>query len=547
MSTLGTILWLRRRMAIRELSGLAGAVNLAGGVALMIAAALGALAVATGLGVVMAMAVGSGNAEAFTIAWSLTLHTVAFFALVVPIVVGAGDTSFDPSRLLRFPLSRRRLYHLSMASDFVSKVHLAWYPTIVVTLVAGVLIPGPNRIGPVMAVLLFVATMVVWSHTLLLVVRRVLRNRRLREIATIIGFAAVLVVAFLPASIDLDTDDADRQLDEFLTLPDWVRSGSAVFPPSIATRLLVEWRANRAPSDLIELLWLIMWLASGWFAGERAFGQLLNIGGSSVGGSSTRSSSGSGILGTVFDRLPSTTGALATKELRYLFQSGVGRVSLVVMPLLTALTATLSARHAESLFFGFAIESAVFLGIMIYAAALMGYVQVNTFAWESSGFVSYFTSPARPREIVLGKNIGTWSFVLIFAIEGLLVWSVICGLPHPAVAATGLIVFATTIVLLSVIGNFTSIAFPVARPIASVTSASSPVGTFVMIGCLLVGVVVAAIATLGSGLSGSPGLQPTVALISLVLVLAVYRWSLAPASVALSDRREEVARSLNSG
>lgn len=218
----------------------------------------------------------------------------------------------------------------------------------------------------------------------------------------------------------------------------------------------------------------------------------------------------------------------------------------MILPLLTALTATLSLHRAGVGFFGISTGSVVFLGIMIYSAALMGYLQVNTFAWEASGFCAYFTSPVRPREVILGKNLGTWAFTSIFAAEGVLVWSVICGLPSPVVLTTGATAFAATVVLLSVVGNFTSVAFPVPRPIATVTSTASPVGTLVMIGCLLVALIVTGVATLGAVVTGAPIFQPTVALGFLGLVVLVYRWSLGPASAALDDRREEVARALHS-
>ena len=546
MNDLGTILWLRRRMAIRELSSLAGALNLAAGVALMIAAGVGALAVAVGLGFVMGMAVVSENPDARSLAWSLSLYTVSFFALGVPVLVGAGDTAFDPSRLLRFPLSRRRLSHLSLVSEFFSKVHFAWYPTIATIAVVGVLIPGPARIGPMVILMLFTATMVVWSNTLLLVVRRILRHRRLREIASVFGLALVLAVAFLPASIDLDSDAADRQIADFLTIPDWARSAAMVLPPSIASRSLSHWHSGPVSGALGELAWLAVWLSVGWVAGNAAFANLLGAGRSASGSSPARSSSPSRGLGRCFDHASPAIAAVATKELRYLFRSGVGRISLVILPLLTALTATLSLNRAEVEFFGISTGSVVFLGIMIYAAALMGYLQVNTFAWEASGFCAYFTSPVRPREVILGKNLGIWAFTSIFAAEGTLVWSVICGPPSPLVLATGATAFAATVVLLSVAGNFTSVAFPVPRPIATVTSTASPVGTLVMIGCLLVGLIVTGVATLGAVVTGAPVFQPTAAVGFLGLVTLVYRWSLGPASAALDERREEVARALHS-
>lgn len=547
MNTLGTILWLRRRMAVHELSGIAGAVNLAAGLALILVAAIGALAVAAGLGFVLHLAVASDDSAAVASAWSITLYTIAFFALVVPIIIGAGRTSFDPARLLSFPVSRSVLFRLSLISDFASKVHFAWYPTLVVATVVGVFIPGPVRLAALVGLALFAANMVVWSHTSLLVVRRVLRDRRLREIAAVLGLALILPIAFLPAAVDLSTDDADRRLDEILTIPGWIGTASSVLPPSMTTKVLVASRDASRSDAWIRILWLALWLVGGLATGVMAFDRLLRCDSSSSFGRTADGSRLSACIAAIFRPLPPTTGAVAAKEARYLLQSGVGKISLLVMPLVTAVPAIVAGRHSGMEVAGFDLQHAVFFGVMIYAVALTGYLQVNAFSWDGAGLTVAFTAPARFEDLLFGKNLGVWSFNVALALEGLVVWGLIRGFPDLSAIISGLMILASTTVLTSLVGNFTSVAFPVPRPIETVTSAASPVGALVMIGCLLVGAALAGATAVGSVALGLPSLQPIFMLAVFGLIAGTYRWSLRSAARALGDQREEVMRTLSAG
>lgn len=544
MSRFGAILWVRRRLAIHEFSGLAGAVNLSAGIALLTVAALGALAVATGLGFVLHLAVASGDTDALSTAWLITLYTAAFFALGVPIVVGAGQTSFDPSVLLRYPISRSSLYHLSLASEAASKVHLAWYPTLAAAAVTAVVLPGRGVAGSMTLLTLFAITQVTWSHALLLVIRRVLRQRRLRELATVLGLAAVASIAFLPAAIDLTADDADRRIEELLTIPDWVETMSAALPPSICAQGLLACPDGRTAVFLYGMLGLGLWFAGGWFIGRMAFDRLLQTDASPSSRSATGKSRPVALLAASLDRLSAPLGAIVFKELRYLFQSGVGKLSLLVMPGMTALTVVLSGRHPGFQVLGFDLDQLVFYGIMVYAAALTGYLQVNIFAWEGTGIAAYFTAPIHTRDVFLGKNLATWMFNILFVIEGVVIWGLVRSLPNSSVVIGGLLVFASTTVLMSLVGNFTSVAFPLDRSIVLVTSAASPLGTLVMIGCLLVGLTFVACATLGAAVVGSTGLQPVIAFGIFAVVVGAYRVSLHPASRVLDERREDVFRAL---
>jgi len=548
MRTLQTVFWIRRRLAIRGLTSIAGATNLVAGLALALLAALGALALAIGLGVVLHLASISTDQGAIQLGWTITLYTIAFFAVIVPIITGAGSSAFDPSRLLIFPVSRKTLHRLALGSEFLSASHMVWYPALLASAVTGILLPGPTRLAQLAVLGLFGFLLVVWSQAASLVARRWLRNRKLRELAAVIGLVLVVVLSVAPAAVDITAENADQRIEEFLTIPPWIEKASGVFPPSIASQTLTALRTGELGTAFMQVGWLVIWLVAGLLIGRAAFDALLASGGEPVKHSVRRRESRLTTVRTrILDRLPSAVGAVADKELRYLLQSGTGRTSLLVMPVMTALPTLLAGRHEGMTVLGLDLQLAVFLGVMIYATALTGYLQVNAFAWEKTGFASYFTAPVLPEEILLGKNLGVWILNLALGVEGLLVYSVVRGVPDITTVLTGLIVLGSMSVLLSMMGNFTSVAFPENRPVSSLTSSASPTGTLMMIGCLLLGVILGGIVVFGAALLRIPALQPILALIIFAVVVCVYRLTLLPAARTLSDRRDDVFHALGAG
>lgn len=548
MKTLRTVFWLRRRLAIRGLTSIAGATNLVAGMALALLAALGALALAIGLGVVLHLASMSTDQGTIQIAWTIALYTIAFFAVIVPIITGAGSSAFDPSRLLVFPVSRKDLHRLALSSEFLSASHLVWYPALLASAVTGILVPGPHRPAQLAVLGLFGFLLVVWSQAASLVARRWLRNRKLRELAAVIGLMLVIVLSVAPAAVDITAENAEQQIEDFLTIPPWIERASRILPPSIASQALTALRTATTGAAFMQVGWLVIWLVAGLLIGRAAFDALLGSGGETVKNSVRRRESRLTTVRTrIFDRLPPAVGAVADKELRYLLQSGTGRTSLLVMPVMTALPTLLAGRHEGMTVLGLDLQLAVFLAVMIYATALTGYLQVNAFAWEKTGFASYFTAPVLPEEILLGKNLGIWIFNLALGVEGLLVYSVVRGVPDISTVITGMIVLGSMSVLLSLMGNFTSIAFPESRPVSSLTSSASPTGTLMMIGCLLLGVTFAGIVVFGAGLLGMAALQPVFAMVIFAAAAGAYRLTLSPAARTLSERRDDVFHALGSG
>jgi len=548
MSTLATIVWLRRRLAIHGLRNLAGAANLVAGIALATVAAVGALGFAAGIGVVVRMATLSGDPAANRLAWNTLFYTVAFFAIVVPIITGAGRGGFDPSRLLMFPVSRSGLHRLALCSEVVSSTNLVWYPAMATAAVVGIILAGPARPQQLAVLGLYSVLVVVWGHAVGILVRRLLRNRRLRELAAVVGLAAIVVLSITPAAVDITAENAEARIDELLTIPPWVSTATAVLPAPIATEALMALRAGKGIASGRWVGWLALWLAAGFAIGRLALDRSLSAdAGSSPPAEAARAAPRGRTVGRLFDGLPRSIGAVAAKELRYLLQSGTGKLSLLMMPVMTALPALLTGRHGGMSVLGVDIEQLVFLGVMVYAAALTGYLQVNAFTWEKSGIATYFIAPVPLADVFFGKNLAVWLLDLVFVLEGILVWAAIRGFPRPSTLATALLIFGSTTMLTALLGNFTSIAVPVSRPISSLSSAASPVGTLVMIGCLLVGASTAALILAAANGIGAPGLEPLLSLAVFGSVAVAYKRSLRSAARVLSERRDDVFRALETG
>jgi len=217
----------------------------------------------------------SNDPDAIHFAWTSALYTIAFFAVIVPIITGAGSSAFDPSRLMLFPVSRSSLHHLALISEFMSASHLVWYPALLASAVTGILIPGPHRPGQLAVLGLLAIALVVLAHATTLVARRWLRNRRLRELAAVIGLAFVVLLSMAPAAVDLTADDADLRIEELLTIPPWIGQASGVLPPSIASRALRALRLGDLSAALGNVGWLVVWLVAGLIIGRVALDKLL--------------------------------------------------------------------------------------------------------------------------------------------------------------------------------------------------------------------------------------------------------------------------------
>ena len=68
----------------------------------------------------------------------ICFYTFFFFGIVLPLLSGAMDESFDAAPFLIFPISRLRLFGITLAATLGSPHHLVYLPALIAVLIAGV-------------------------------------------------------------------------------------------------------------------------------------------------------------------------------------------------------------------------------------------------------------------------------------------------------------------------------------------------------------------------------------------------------------------------
>jgi hypothetical protein len=536
-----TLCWLRYRIWVNGLRLVAGVANTAAAVLKSVVAAIGALA----LGVLFAvtsylLVMAPDDSEGLGFGMMAAFYTMTFFAILVPLLLGAARAGLDLSRLAVFPISRARLYRISLAATLVSGTHLFWYPMLLGVTVSVVLLPAVNRMLGLALVGSILVVLVTWSHLLLLLLGMVLRRRVTREAVILVAFLVFLVASVSPAMVE--KTGGEEALDELLKLkwlPAPVQSVISVLPPSQVAAALVSLHAGDTAGAAGKLAWLLLWALIGAVLGYRVFAHsLLDPGSSGSGRKAATTSERHTDRIDLAALLPPDIAAVAGKELRYLMRSTAGKLALITMPILVVIVALVMAPGLERSVLGLDPGQVAFLGLILYATILPHNFLTNAFAWESGGIKSYFLYPVSCHRVLLGKNIGVWLLCLVLLVECLVTWSVAAGVPEISTALTGALVFCAGLLSLTMTGNFISTLFPVKRDPAAITNSPSQVAVLLIFVALAInGAVIGTVLLLANLLGGGP-LQPLL-LAALVTAEAALYWLLLKPAGRLLDARKE--------
>jgi hypothetical protein len=374
-------------------------------------------------------------------------------------------------------------------------------------------------------------------------VESLLRDRSSRELAALVALALLVLVSVIPAMLQATGgEEAVESLLEVGAVPAPVRWGASLLPPGLAAASLEALHAGRTLSGLVDLAGILAWGVLGGLLGLPLFTRVML---EAPSGSAPRSrrrralATGPGVLTRVVDRvLPADVAAVAGKELRYVLRSASGRFSLVGFPLFVALALLVFRSGIERPFFGFAPEQTVFYGVLMYAAIFVPSYLVNSFAWEGTGMAGYFLGPTTGQRVLVGKNLGVAAFNGLLILELLAVWVALADLPGGLDLINGVLAFAFWMLILAAAGNHTSVLFPVARSITSMTNSPSQTATVVSLAVLFVGGLLAGAALVVPVLTGHPGAQPLVLAVLDLCAGGLYLLALPAAARLLDDRRE---------
>jgi hypothetical protein len=514
-----------------------------------------ALGMATGLGLMVHLFVAGGEPDRIRLGFLIVFWVSFFFGIIMPLLVGAMNQGFDAAPFRVFPLSRRRLYAVTLAASLGGSDHMLYYPTMVAVALTGVLLPGVPVLAGVALIVLVPLFLVIWGHALALLLTSVMRTRRAREITGIVALLLLIGVSFVPAMFDDESGRLAGRLPELRVALRLVVDVGRFLPPTIAADGLAALHGEDGGARVTaSLLALVAWNAAGIWIGYRVFVRH-HVGERGGGSASARR----GALParrtdrrrSPFDRrpfsaLPVQVRAVAAKDLHYLFRSVVGRLNLFMAPVLVLVIVLLVGRAIEEPVLGIDPEPLLLFGLLLYAVLFSNNFVNNAFAWEGDGVRSYFLCPASPRQVLLGKNLAVWLYNALLFATVILVYSVLAGVPGPATLSSAAFLFASALVVFTACGNLISILLPVRRDPSRINN--QPSQAAILLSLLVLGVTVTLMGPLLSlpVLFGRPAAQPLLLGLFFAASVAGYAWSLGPAARLLAGRRERIAEALRS-
>ena len=541
-----TVLWLRFTMWRHGLRS-GNKLNTAVGMALNLLAVVASLALAVSFAKLFGKVAAVDDPDALRVCLYIDFFVLAFFAVVLPLFIGAGRRGLELPILTVFPIGRWSLFSLALATNALSGAHLFfWYPALVVTAVWGVVLMPTGLAAGMVILLVYAALLVLWGSVTLMLLEAMMQRRSVRELVGIAAFTVLMAVALVPALIDtgvIGSEDKPILLDILLEI---IRPAVVELPPSVTAEALSASSRDQPGWPWITLLKLAAWALGGLLIGYWVFTKRLlepaTAGGTRwkwrFGGNSVPP--GVGRRFDPFSLLPSTLAAVCGKELRYLTRSTPGKLVFLVSPLFVVMIGLAVGKltFVSEPLFGIDPAEYAFYGVLLYIGLFSSNFLVNAYAWEGDGLKAYLMGPLPARHVILGKNVAVLVFQTMSLILSVLVWSVVRAVPAATTLTSGVFVFFCGLLILMAAGNFTSIAYPVRRSIASVTNSASNIGTLVSFGAVIASAALVMPALL-LGMAAGGGAAQVLLLGLLVLALAIVNIALLDRAADLFEERSE--------
>ncbi len=531
-SRLKTFLWLKLRLAAHSLRNVAGITEaVVTALMILLGTVLAILLAGTAVIVLVNVLLPPASPGQVEHVYALTFGLLAAFAFVAPFAFGEAKAELDPARLLLFPVTKRELYGVTLGAGALSGANLVWYPALAAVWLTGVIEGWINPLTGLAAALLTAACVAGWQQLILSVFRALLKNRRLRELLAAISMIVLMMIAFLP-SLMQSRRQVPGGTHHTVLHATWLHPLLGVLPNRLAARAARGADVGAATALLALAIWTLAAIWLGW----RIFSWELERPGAHTSGRSVRPGTQRHRLAALLSWLPPDTGALAAKQVRYLFRSTAGKISLISAPFIALLASVFAGQMTHGIL-GIPANDLVFLGLSLFAAGLLNKMIFNIFIWDRGGAALYFTTPPSPGRILLGLNTGLAAVAGCLVAETFVTWFLVRGIPGLFVLSSGVLICANHLVLLLMSGNVTSILAPVPRDIGSPAVRASGVSAFVSMGVMTVELVLSGAPLL---LWKTPGRPLIPVLLGGVLFLeAGAYWLLLPRVGRLLETRKE--------
>ena len=381
-----------------------------------------------------------------------------FLALLVwwqlfPILLAGFAPQFTFKSLLRFPLNFSTFYLVGLAyglADAAAIAALIW----MAAMISGTLASKPGAV-PAMALVcaLFTALNVTIERLLGAWLEKLLSKRRSREALFAIFILSMVSLQFLNPLLQKHSGEVKAVI--LAVLPYLWLLPSSFAGEFVARAGLGEW--SGALLQLAGLLFYVLissallWrrYAKLYSGEELSEGIAPNARANRVEQEEVDDTDSLGFL-------PPQVGAVFRKELRYLKRNSFLFFSLLIPPVMVFF---FSMQFSGPFRRGISPDM-FFPGMMAYLVLILIAPSYNSFAHESRGIQTYFMSPVRFREVLLGKNLMTLLIVLGELALCVFLVGFRVGFPRAPVLLATLMAMIFSVVGQLTIANWSSISFP---------------------------------------------------------------------------------------
>jgi ABC-2 type transport system permease protein len=453
-----------------------------------------------------------------------------------PILLAGFAAQFSFRSLLRFPLSFLAFYVLGLVyglADAAAIAAVIWMGA----MVAGTLAAQPGA-APAMllACVLFAAFNTTVERVTGAWLEKILSKRRAKEVMFTIFVLSMISLQFLNPILQ-------KHGAEVKELAQGVLPYLWLLPSAFAGNLVAkssegEWRAA-----LLQLAGLAAYVALSSLLLWRRYARLYAGEDGSEGAAPERPARAeAGDARDDYDSLgflPPQVGAIFRKEVNYLKRNTFLFFSLVIPPLMVFFFSMQFAGARSGPLQRAVTPDRFFPAMMAYLVLILLAPSYNAFAHESRGIQTYFMSPVRFREILLGKNLMTVVIVLIELSLCVLLVGFRVGFPSRPVMVATLIAVAFSVVGQLTIANWSSIQFPKKMEFGRMQGQrNSGMSVFLMFGVQLVLGGTSALVLLSGQWLDSPWLPAEVFAVLAAAAVAGYFASL-DGLTALAERKKE--------
>ncbi len=516
---------LRARLFCRRLRGRAG---LGEGIA---TAALFLIAIPMSL--ICAVLLGASSYHAARTGRRLEMETsvnAAFFGLwqawtAVSLSLNDRD-GLDLRRFLVYPVPPGRVYLFGLASGIAGDPMALFWLVLLFGQFTGAALgrPGAWLLALALALALFAVATAFLVALLQELIARLMRSRRLRELA--IAALAIAIPALLAAAAS-----GPGGIRDALRLA--VRVRWIFFPPALGAAAAVRFYGGQVAAGLPHLLLLALaTAATGWLAFRLGLAAARS-GGEGAVAAPRRSGRGWPLGRGHF-------GALVEKEAKYLLRHPLARVYALILPGLAAFIAW-KVEPAIPTEAGDVVRALPLLGFVLYEHLVLQIFWLNGFGWERGGMRAYWLAPVPLAEVLAAKNATLYGFSLAVFAVCVLVMLAMGGLPPAWALAGALALHAALAPMLYGLGNVVAILNPRAAPFGVQRGGSLP-NLSGLAGMIILSSAASllAVPVLVALRFESPWVVPASWTLLCIVGFLAYRWTLPMAADLLHRRREQI-------